>query len=704
MRNKPIAWMLAVALLATAVLVSPPAKADGGEDEVHVALFVKTKTLNASASVVTLSAEGGLLLSAEDGKEWFRTANASPIRATYDGYRVLVAETSDAAAAQAFAADVRGARQPVAVFAAAAGSGARLRVEAGPYGSKAEAESARTALAANAALAARLAGGTMALTGPWYARTSAHATEAEAAAAAQSLRSAGVHAIVAMARGDGGAAQYEARIGGTADESSLRQAIAAAQAAVPGLAATPLSPETPYVALRSDRAAESGLGDAARHVAVGGGARLSFAPASGAASAAVKVAERSNRSYRGAIDVFAHNGALAVVNRVDMETYVATVVGSELDAAWPKEVLKAQAVAARTYVKKQGWKYGAGVANVADSTADQAYRGVEREYPAIVTAAAETAGEVLVRSDGTLMDAFYHSNAGNRTADPLEVWGTDIAGIESVPSLDDMPERNKLTWYRVVMPDGRVGYVRSDLLKLTGATNAGGFPLASASEAANVREAPFVNNDTNPSIGTLAAGTIVPVIDRDVESTAYRWIRGPVSADRLLQTMAASGIAASTVSAAGELVELEVTERGETSGRVTEMAMNGRTIPVNRPEQYRTLLGLPSGRFEVEETAKVTALGADGRTTELPSGAGGGTIVAAGARGAQTVLTSGYLIADGSGEARYATSEPAFRFHGTGFGHGLGMSQWGAYGLAELGYDYRKILQYYYKDAQVVKE
>lgn len=39
-----------------------------------------------------------------------------------------------------------------------------------------------------------------------------------------------------------------------------------------------------------------------------------------------------------------------------------------------------------------------------------------------------------------------------------------------------------------------------------------------------------------------------------------------------------------------------------------------------------------------------------------------------------------------------------------GLGHGLGLSQYGARALAEEGSDYREILQYYYKDAEITKE
>ena len=37
-----------------------------------------------------------------------------------------------------------------------------------------------------------------------------------------------------------------------------------------------------------------------------------------------------------------------------------------------------------------------------------------------------------------------------------------------------------------------------------------------------------------------------------------------------------------------------------------------------------------------------------------------------------------------------------FIFEGYGYGHGVGMSQWGAYSMAKNGFDFKKILQYYY--------
>ena len=40
-------------------------------------------------------------------------------------------------------------------------------------------------------------------------------------------------------------------------------------------------------------------------------------------------------------------------------------------------------------------------------------------------------------------------------------------------------------------------------------------------------------------------------------------------------------------------------------------------------------------------------------------------------------------------------------FSGRGFGHGVGMCQWGAYGMAKKGYNYRQIIHYYYKQVHI---
>jgi len=45
-----------------------------------------------------------------------------------------------------------------------------------------------------------------------------------------------------------------------------------------------------------------------------------------------------------------------------------------------------------------------------------------------------------------------------------------------------------------------------------------------------------------------------------------------------------------------------------------------------------------------------------------------------------------------------------FIFSGSGNGHGVGMSQWGAYGMALQGYKYQEILKYYYQGINIIKK
>ena len=57
-----------------------------------------------------------------------------------------------------------------------------------------------------------------------------------------------------------------------------------------------------------------------------------------------------------------------------------------------------------------------------------------------------------------------------------------------------------------------------------------------------------------------------------------------------------------------------------------------------------------------------------------------------------------------AGTKQAAQSAPvAFQIQGKGFGHGLGMSQWGAYNMARQGYDYRQIVLHYYKNTILAK-
>ena len=60
-------------------------------------------------------------------------------------------------------------------------------------------------------------------------------------------------------------------------------------------------------------------------------------------------------------------------------------------------------------------------------------------------------------------------------------------------------------------------------------------------------------------------------------------------------------------------------------------------------------------------------------------------------RRARVLVTALVVVATLSTGA-VAQAVETFRFHGSGYGHGIGMSQWGAYGLAQKGWPHRRIL------------
>ena len=64
-------------------------------------------------------------------------------------------------------------------------------------------------------------------------------------------------------------------------------------------------------------------------------------------------------------------------------------------------------------------------------------------------------------------------------------------------------------------------------------------------------------------------------------------------------------------------------------------------------------------------------------------------------------LTAGAGAFEGAATAEAATTAAGFYINGAGFGHGVGMSQYGALGFAQHGYSYRSILSHYYRDTSL---
>ena len=153
------------------------------------------------------------------------------------------------------------------------------------------------------------------------------------------------------------------------------------------------------------------------------GARREFAaPVSLVAVKPEAMISVNQRRYRGSLSILAADSGVRIVNRVGVEAYLRGVVPRELGVrgAGDRAALEAQAVAARSYaVARIGNTTRA--YDVAASTTDQVYGGVDAENAVADAAVAATEGLVLTYN-GRVVSAPYHSTCGGSTAAADEIW------------------------------------------------------------------------------------------------------------------------------------------------------------------------------------------------------------------------------------------------------------------------------------------
>ncbi|MCD6293985.1 MAG: SpoIID/LytB domain-containing protein [Deltaproteobacteria bacterium] len=131
---------------------------------------------------------------------------------------------------------------------------------------------------------------------------------------------------------------------------------------------------------------------------------------------------KKKKKVRGNILAKLRKGKLYIINRVDMELYLRSVVPSESYASWPLETLKAQTVAARTYAYYQLRHRKTWVFDVVDDEGDQAYKGMKRETKKTDRAVRETEGQILSYKNKPIL-AMYSANSGGYTADAGSIFG-----------------------------------------------------------------------------------------------------------------------------------------------------------------------------------------------------------------------------------------------------------------------------------------
>jgi SpoIID/LytB domain protein len=350
---------------------------------------------------------------------------------------------------------------------------------------------------------------------------------------------------------------------------------------------------------------------------------------------------REEQSFRGALNMVSHEETIVVINQINLEEYLTSVISSEMNAAAPVEFLKAHAVISRSWLLAQIGKtprpqtppatdagecirwYDREDHDIFDVCADdhcQRYQGVTRaSTPAVVEAVGSTRGEVLLEGD-SICDARFSKCCGGITEKFENVW-------EPVP--------------------------HPCLTALRDSREATDFPDLAVEDHAQswIRSAPpaFCN-------APAASDVLRQVLnDYDLETTDfYRW---QVS---YTQEQLAGIIRRKSGVDFGQILALTPLKRGS-SGRLEKLKITG--------TRHTCVIGK---ELEIRRTLSETHLYSSAFVVDAEPGV--------------------------NGVPRH------FTLTGAGWGHGVGLCQIGAAVMTTQGYTYQQILSHYYPGSRLARQ
>lgn len=311
------------------------------------------------------------------------------------------------------------------------------------------------------------------------------------------------------------------------------------------------------------------------------------------------------RPYGGVVEVRAFSDGLALVEEADLDRYLLGI--QEVPLSWELEALRAQAVAARTYLAwtLSGGRRGAGATygfDICATAACQVYRGLgqiagpggDRWLEAVES----TAGEVLI-FDGAPAQTLYSSTMGSRTRNVEDVF-VGSSPRPYLQAVDNPDEDSPFVEWAFDVPDG----VMVDILRSAGV-----------------------------GIDRILSMDVAQPLDGQGPWTVEIFGLGPAGA----------------VSRTYDTWRFRSLMNREGPDVAPEL------LPAPRPDsdrRYPTVVLSPS-----------------------------------------YTVSRRVVFEEGGG---FRIPEVVFRFEGEGWGHNIGMSQYGAQALAESGTQYTDILGYYY--------
>jgi stage II sporulation protein D len=138
------------------------------------------------------------------------------------------------------------------------------------------------------------------------------------------------------------------------------------------------------------------------------------------------------RTYDNNLEISVQNKVFKLINRVNIDHYVAGVVESENGIKQNFEYYKAKAIICRTYALSNIRKHEAEGYQLCDRVHCQVYKSKNLLNDDIIMASLASTGVVLVDSELNLITAAFHSNCGGQTVNSEDVWSLPTSYLKSV--------------------------------------------------------------------------------------------------------------------------------------------------------------------------------------------------------------------------------------------------------------------------------
>ncbi|MEX2661116.1 MAG: SpoIID/LytB domain-containing protein [Vicinamibacterales bacterium] len=455
--------------------------------------------------------------------------------------------------------------------------------------------------------------------------------------------------------------------------------------------------------------------------------------------------EIDTRAYRGALEIFGNTRrTLTVVNELPLEDYLLGVVPNELNPAafGQLEALKAQAVAARTYIHRNMGQYQKEGYDICATDSCQVYFGVLTEDPLATQAVQATRG-VVATYDGRPINALYSSTCGGRTEDAEHIFTEKLPYLVSVDC--EHPHTEMVFATSRAVPNWKEGVLAVAGVK-TFSDAATFMGLPARGEPASTRAttlAAFIRQTFYPTVlttsdlsfvmeqGILTAGEVVPrreLLFRLIDKrSAFEWQQGVLESfdagDRRMRLLAGGQLKEFSLAPSalvyhrigesrlplrkgswigGELMDFRAEDgvitmliyrinfANHAADRYSRLALW--QVHKTKAELDTAIRSLAIGEFT---DMRVLQRGLSERlvSTDIIGSTGRRTVPALRLR---TLLSLRDSLFSYDIERNATGTVVGASFFGRGWGHGVGMCQVGAYGMALTGATYEEILKKYY--------